>query len=763
LSKLLLNGFGGTLSESDRASKVYQSLTDQRPVRPLVSKRLCFSLSLPWNNTQDENEDKDLVEALQLQTQDGDVLALVELRDEHPLAYRTAMARLPTFGLKHWEEAPQDMPRDFGDLEGLIPWPVETNLLREIVYEAARTGNNDLVLKAVGHPGLAPHLHVDMRIGPHQSTLLLAAARAGNRQLCQELMQRFRANPLVSSASGDIPLHWLARFEPCFSRDSEEDKVKKLVKIAKAFMGRGDMAGGEGACRHPLRQWARPPLIPLLNGMPLHFAIAHNSTAAVKALLDEGVGANPWDRYAGAELEQDCPYRSPDFSLTAFTLAVRLNAWESLGAIATHPRWQSSGDAAQRSACRCHAGDLSAQHGVSYVLEALQCGFRVDRMRLHGASYQHAMKNTIDILHKMGVRMVGIMRGSLGHQTDIFTVAAWWRYPWLIGHLVRQPSSYPCLQVASSKALTRRPLWRAIYMGDTEVFEALYLHSGIGVLNGWPNGGAPFHVPCLHLCASAGHQNIALAQSMLDKGADLELTDSLDRTALVVAVISGFFKMADLLLLLGAKINPVVHPDRVTPLGRMIQHPALSIGRITYLFGRAQAESTATIAQAWPHLERNIFHLLASSDPQHWFPDRVVLIFQKVLELKPGLASPTLINQVDRLGFTPLMLAVFHSHLALVEALLRLPNGIEVHNVPKTISNPITIATLMQRATERICSTHKGSRMGRLASRSLERRVRIVELLQEKGAPLEYNFLGLPQESVTRFFKGFNVSVSAKR
>jgi len=296
--------------------------------------------------------------------------------------------------------------------------------------------------------------------------------------------------------------------------------------------------------------------------------------------------------------------------------------------------------------------------------------------------------------------------------------------------------------------ITRFPLYKSILHGDLSTFRALIPHNEVEVLQNVTD-----QIPYLHLSALAGHGNMAIVQELCLKGVNINAFDSHGRTALDIAILEGFWKMADFLLGKGAKLDSCY--DGITSFGKFLQKPVLPLNRIIYFLKQTGTRSLPD-PQCWPLLKRNVFHVLASADRQHWFPTRVCQIFNKLLQHPNIYDSPALINQVDRLGFTPLMLAVFHGHKEFVDALLG--KGADANACGLT--NAITIAEIMRSHTERLAKSTTGTREERLARLALEKRQEVVEALKVHGAEVTYNLLGLPETNIRKFILGFHPRVS---
>ena len=761
LARLLLTGYG-RMSEEDRIKRAYKSLTSNRTTS-LASEHLRRAIGLP------ETEGASCQENLEYLVREGDIVAWTEMRSSQLGLLKYLNKNLKSLNVKG-DESLDTIPSCPDDLRA-IGDAVDPGELHYYIYEAARTGRTDLVI--AGLDAFSEKVNVNFQFGSHRTTLLLAAARAGNRELCSELIKR-KADPLIAGAHGDIPLHWLARFEPDLKGD-----VAKLAKIAKAFMER-PMPGKHAP---PLQWWAHFPQDKLLRGTPLHFAIAHCNGPAVEALL--AVGAQPFIRIrtiTGLSYDdEDGIYQAPSgerSTWTPFCLAVRLNADKCLRVIVEKyyscPEWKSFFDGLRGSPCHCFGGavDLSHQLKEPYLVEALRSRYIVQRMRIHGGRYKEAMIATVDILHSVGIRLHavtpsfgpkldGSQRPSEDKKVNLFTLATHWRYPWLLQHVMSDEGRFPCLVPRINTEMylaTEKPLWQAIYRGDLPMFEVLYPHSGKAVLDVW-DGEQGW--PLLHLCAAAGHQNIDLARAMLDKGPDLNRRDKLGRTALEVTILDNFTEMADLLILRGANLD--AEHKGMTSFCRFLLQPVLPRHCIDYFLGlhRDNCQTVPNLPKpdCWSTWDRNVFHALACADRQPWFRGRVIHIFDDLVGQSSVYGSPEQLNKVDRLGMTPLMLAVFHGHVLLVARFLR--HGASAHGVKDTVTNAITIADTMRAATLRMAKAYGAERRGRRARRALRDWERICRLLKKHGGKAEYTFFGLPKMNVLPMIKGFHPQVAS--
>ncbi|KAJ9419266.1 serine/threonine protein kinase [Fusarium oxysporum] len=441
----------------------------------------------------------------------------------------------------------------------------------------------------------------------------------------------------------------------------------------------------------------------------LHFAISRNNIPAVESLLKRP-GLNPYKWYD--------PRTTNGPTYSAFCLAVQLNLVDVMRMIVErYPLWPAltashSVDGCSVSVCHCcdpNCVDPATVNGENYLMAALDPGLRVDRMRIHGSRYQDAMNETVKLLHEMGVRMWPKPTGSWAGRSDVIDIAA------------------------------------EFLRGNLSVVRVLLQHNATEVLKGEVNG-----FPFLHLAASAGHRDLAIVEEICMAGVDLSLRDSYGRTALELAILEGFFSMADRLVELGAILDSC-NGDGITSFGKFLQMPGLPLDRIKY-FLREAATKQLPDPLCCRQVERNVFHVVAASNRRYMAKSRLMSLWRELM-IHRSVYGPW-INKLDRFGFTPLMLAVLYGHQELV--ILLLEDGADTNAFG--VTNAITLAEMMLRRVEYLQRKTENTRESRLTRKAIEDWAGIVRVLQERGSEAKYSLLGLPKVDYQKLSSNFNPS-----
>lgn len=683
-------------------------------------------------------EDEALYLALHESAKRGDLLSLLELKQRDLSMYLEALRSpiTPKATLCMTKSETEDSGSSLGPSSAASLWTEEQ--WAEILPGAAASGNRDLVLTAVDKfPGLIDHPSHDL------DTILLLAAKSGASKLCLDLADR-GADPALQGKHGYVPLHWLGNLDHAeegfqqLSRLLCPDKKEKFLLGIWAGPSEGDSA------------W---------RGTPLHMAISRGSRPAVRALM--GFGASMTDK-------TPLPGGDGDSILSVAPL-FRAAQLLQFGMIEDYIH--VLGDRVAGCSCGDPDGNFGPNKMDSYLTEVFDPGMsetspnhRAARMRLHGSEYIKSICRTTLALHRLGLSLTSITH-PLHRLTksNIFTLASEFRLPQLITYLIKNMEvDFRCLRPVDenpkASMLACVPVERAIYRGDLEMFRALAEHPAYRKMF---IRAKHSRIPFLHLCASGNHRNLTLAKEVRKKeqfGIEIDFEDCMGRTALSVAIENAFDDMADWLISEGANINAACQGQ--TLLCRFIYLPFFSESRLAYIIEQ-EAPNPKPDFQCWKSLHRNVFHALAASNPQNWDPARVRSIFNLVADnLAPGSGGDgggdgqlrAALDQVDDAGCTPLILAIFHRHHALVEELLQRGAGPNVMGVTYPLAVAQTCVKMAEREADRARSV--STRQSQLARRFAGQRQGIVEILERYNAIIERDLIfGQPKTSGRKFLR----------
>jgi len=379
--------------------------------------------------------------------------------------------------------------------------------------------------------------------------------------------------------------------------------------------------------------------------------------------VDQWATENPW------EGEHGFWGRSPlDYAVVRNHIA-RIRALLRLGAA---PYAKGDGPCAIRWAClfgRAAARDIMAagsSHGISSedsVSESLEVTvlgpkYGLENIKEHGGNHKHAKIATLTVLHKyntINYRDVGCPA-----QYTVLHYAALAGYPMVVKYLL---SYTPSKQYLDTRHHNKTPLMEAINMGYRDVFKVL-LHHGADIHltfpTIWYNGNY------LHICAVAGQRDLFFPEQLLKRGVQADWVDEKRRTPFGVAVVEGNYPVADLLLQYGADRDYLV--EGFTILARWLELP-LPLKGIKYLMTcKSSPERTPPLFVCSPGLGRNVFHPISSAGVDaEKAPVETRSIFQYLQELWPGKDH---INACGRMGTSPLIIAVLHSKVDLINRMI---------------------------------------------------------------------------------------------
>ncbi|CUS10335.1 unnamed protein product [Tuber aestivum] len=452
-----------------------------------------------------------------------------------------------------------------------------------LLHCAARSGYLEVVQCLIS---MGIDVNVLNRLG---ETPLLAASRAGHYEISRCLIEA-GARADKTSIFGEGPIHFLPFFD-----DQHIDSVSEL-------MVRNGADVDEWATGNP-----RAGEQGFWGNAPLHYAVARNHIASIRALLR--LGADPYAKDEGRS------------AIRWACLLCRAEALEMM--VAASSRMLSSENS--------EPGSLAEG--------ALGPGNRLEFVQEHGGNYENAKIATLKVLDKYKAINYRDMNGNGEHTVLLRAVLA--GYPTVVNYLLTHTPSKQHLDVGYCG---KPPLTLAIYMGYRDVFEVLLRHGAdihLTPTAPWVRGGY------LHVCAFAGHRDLFFPEQLLKHGALVDQLDEAGRTPFALAVIEGNYPVADLLLQHGTDRDCVCEDD--TGLAR--ENP----------------ERPPPSFICSPNSGRNVFHAIADAGPEAEKTTETKAIFRYLQELWPGEEH---INTCDRMGYSPLENAVTRSKEDLVNMMI---------------------------------------------------------------------------------------------
>jgi len=527
-----------------------------------------------------------------------------------------------------------------------------------LLHCAARSGYPEVVKDLIN---LGIGVNVINRLG---ETPLLEASRAGHYEVSRCLMEA-GAKADKTSIFGEGPIHFLPFFD--------EQHIDSISELMVSNGGDVDQWAAENPREGEHGFWGHSPL---------HYAVARNHIASIRALLR--LGADPYAKGEGR---------------SAIRWACVFGRAEALDMMAA---------ASSRR--------LSLEDSISEPLEETVLGpaNRLENIKEHGGNHENAKIATLKVLHKYKAINYKDMGGR--GQCTVLHYAARAGYPRVVNYLLSHTPSKQHLEILYQD---RTPLMDAIKMGYRDVFEVLLRH------------GADIHLKLpttwyganyLHVCALAGHRDMFFPEQLLKHGVQADRVDEKGRTPFCVAVLEGNYPVADLLLQHGADRDHV--QEGFTILARGLEIP-LPLKGIKYLMTcKSNPERPPPSFICSPGLSRNVFHAIAVAgvDAENASVD-TRSIFQYLQELWPGKEH---INACDRMGVPPLLVAMMYPKVDLINMMIAAGADPNLGPLP-----PLYVASMKQNwANEQI---------RKVGGRWMTRRIKkiadtVVMILKEAGA-----------------------------
>ncbi|RPA93812.1 ankyrin [Choiromyces venosus 120613-1] len=507
-------------------------------------------------------------------------------------------------------------------------------------------------------------------------TPLLEASKAGHYEVSRCLIEA-GARADKTSIFGEGPIHFLPFFDEQHIDTISELMVRNGANADK-WATENPRAGDHGFWGHS----------------PLHYAVVRNHLPSIRALLR--LGADPY-----AENE----------SISAIRWACLSNRAEALDMMAA---------ASNR---RLSSEDSKFEPLVAAVL----CpSARLGVVREHGGNHENAKIATLKILHKYKAINYRDMFGR--GRCTVLHYAARAGYPRVVNYLLDHTPSKQHIDVFCDD---KTPLVDVINRGYRDVFEVLLRH-GADIHLTFP--GALRHSNYLHVCALAGHRDVFFPEQLLKHGIPVDRVDGKGRTPFGVAVVEGNYPVADLLLQHGADRDYTV--KGYTILARCLEIP-LPLKSIKYLMTcKSNPERPPPSFICSPGSGKNVFHSIAvAGGTAENTAIETKSIFRYLQELWPGEER---INACDRIGATPILSAVMHSKVDLINMMIAA--GADLNLSPL---RPLYFALGKQNWANEQIKKVGGRWMTRRTKKMADT---VVTILKEAGAETDINSpTGLPR------------------
>ncbi|KAM6513840.1 hypothetical protein FALCPG4_015049 [Fusarium falciforme] len=570
--------------------------------------------------------------------------SLMELRRRSPSDFPVTLQEYRRHGgvLRRDEKHENFYMTSFDDFKGYF----DNLLVKEQnnsskLSEMAVSKNDDLLLHAAsryGCTGAIDHLlslGVDINSTNRDGeTALFQACRAGSLEAVELLLGK-GADPAIAASTGETPLHWVFAFH-----DGEIERATYLL-LTK---------GGE-PCLYSTVAAGRSSAVEYLtlSGTPLHYAVQAQNERAALALLS--AGADPFIDYTH-ECEDDAS------SYTPFRLAVKELLADTIRVMMGSPISAPS--------CRCYF----ASKKESILHSAVVSSSKTIRRIALGANYVTVLIEMIDLLRTAEPKEKALESGmSLLHACIAHGIPAE-----AMEHFLKTGSKEDLELISNRHGHT--PLQVAMHLNRGKTF-LLLLNYGADIYRRllFPEGFS-----YLQFCAHLGPRAVFFANELISRGAvlhkvyDPDMLDdpkSLSRFAPpLFAIMMGNFELATFLTKLdGSKhIIPPTATAGVDIFWLMFRFlPRLPVSRLRYLLEPPEGLEPVAVA-GFSVFQRNCFHAISAHTI---LGDLELLVnFRYLLEQSKLQGHQDLLNQLDTIGFPPLLNAIMMGRLELVREML---------------------------------------------------------------------------------------------
>ena len=410
-------------------------------------------------------------------------------------------------------------------------------------------------------------------------TPLLFAARSGHLGALLVLIELGADPELAAEATGDIPLHWLCSFD-------DEDIPVAVRALVKANVN-------AQALEFPNRYVETE----FVAGTPLHRAVARDSLAAVKVLLD--LGANPYSS-TGEGLD-DSP----------FALAVSLHYPHMIRLFL--------------QTCKGEPSEmLILPSGKSILISAMDggsvSGNTMGRLIRHGRRQTSREEETFSLLFELGARShIHVLPGYQGCTAAFYASQCHVSVlDYLLNHGAKSDidkHSERLLPMDGEESSPRPPIFEAIMYGKVENVQSLLKHGADPLIV--ENASTPNTI--LSHSAHYGFQELDIVSQFLSAGVGVDSRPVDVETPFACAVLSRGFVLAEFLREKGADVNALFKKSimgfsfqPITVLNILLtENSPGSLSCIEFLFRERPGYKRVSIIVE-PARGQTVFHILAN-------------------------------------------------------------------------------------------------------------------------------------------------------
>jgi ankyrin repeat protein len=482
---------------------------------------------------------------------------------------------------------------------GLLSDPTNFKRLCTNDPDAVINARGDKLIQFAASCGFLGHVEylIELQIDVNQingcgETALLAACRAGHKDMALYLLQH-NGNPTISAGTGETALHWLISFD-----DSDAEEIGQLLVNAGAD---ANAVTRTRVCHSRLRgtidvDFQRP------SSTPLTWAVHHDRPTLVVLLMRWGAS----------------PLSSKGFP--PLQLAAYMHHEECLRSMYTKLEEEGANvDLRVLLSSAAHASDL-----FSMILR-------------NGSTYAEKFKRTLDFLRDKIIQK-GVEKFSLtcdGYLQSLLYDAILESHPYAAQYMVDHRIGFNDIHEPGGES-QKTALLAAVYRNQRELVAFLIKHGADPMrFEMSPITRIPAVWTVLHEFAWAGHNDdVTLAEDFCTKWqmhVDARRVN-LFETPVMLAIHTGSFKLADLLLKLGADINALSFHytflkslHSMTILGHIIISNAMhSEQQIEYICSKRREDGSRRIQfVVEPDRQLTVLHRAAwaQTDILYWAPD----------------------------------------------------------------------------------------------------------------------------------------------
>ena len=588
------------------------------------------------------------------------------------------------------------------------------------------TGNDDLLLHAASRHGSITVMEELLSIGADVNiknadgeTALLQACRAGHLEATGLLLSK-GADPSIAASTGETPLHWIFVFGD------------KYVEEATTLL----LSCGAYPCLYATvspGQCSAVEYLPLY-GTPLHYAIQARNERTAEVLLS--AGADPFmDHYQEREVDV--------YSYTPFRLAIEELLPSLVQTVIDSPSFALD------------VKGYFASRNESFFRRAVRsASTTMHRIRL-GTTYPSSLVHMISLL-----RVTEADSNASGSGTSPLHTCIVHGVPSEVTEYLLQTGDQEHLELVS-RAHGSTPLQVAMQLNRRTTF-LLLLEYGADIHRRllFPEGFA-----YLQLCTNLGSNAVFFANVLLARGAKLPSVEAYDPEVRgnteslsqfsphFLAIISGNFELATFLIRRSGSRSIVPPPgdfDLFMNMFRVL--PRLPVSRLRYLLEPPEGLEAISL-EGYAMFKRNCFHALGAHPI---LGDLELLVnFRYLVEQSRLRGQSELINQLDKMRFTPLASAVMMGRLDLIGEMLAAGADPNLGDLP-CINYVYIYLKRLQKAPSQTFAALGGHTLTRREARWLQDDYKsIIRLLKQYGGREERRANGALKLPYTAIVGGY--------